>query len=398
MIIPEIFLLQNYTYPLPKEKIAKYPLPQRDNSKLLHYKNGNISEKKFSELPNLLPANSLMIFNNSKVIPARLLLRTETGASLEVFCLAPETPSEYTSALQSTQETVWQVMIRNKRRWKQEKQVLTLPDGRKINLFRLGENKVKFTWNFPATFGEILEKIGKTPIPPYLKREAEAKDKETYQTIYAQTPGSVAAPTAGLHFTQKVLQKLTEKSIKFAETTLHVGAGTFKPVQSEDIRKHKIHAEPVSFSRKTLEKLIDALQNNQNITAVGTTSVRSTESLFFLAHLLKEQKTKADFFVPQNFPYTFGKYFSPADALEFLLEKTSSEPLTFTTALFIRPGYRFHFIDAMVTNFHQPQSSLLLLIASFIGKDWKRVYSYALENDFRFLSYGDASLLWRNNG
>ncbi len=396
-MIPPEYLLENYIYPLPEEKIAKYPLPRRDASKLLVYKNGKISEKRFFELPDLLGENTLMVFNNSKVIPARLLLKTPTGASIEVFCLSPYAPANYLENLQATKETAWKTMIRNKRRWKQEKQILTLPGNKTVELILEKENIVRFRWDFPGTFGEILEEAGSVPIPPYLKREAEEQDKETYQTVYARTPGSVAAPTAGLHFTEKLRKKLQAKNIDFMETTLHVGAGTFKPVSTQDIREHIMHAEPVSVSRKNLEKLLQALRAKKDIIFVGTTSVRSVESLYFLALLLRKYGKNFDYTVPQNAPYTLSYDLTPTEALELLLEETSEKVLTFSTALFIYPGYSFLFADALITNFHQPSSSLLLLVASLIGEDWKKVYHYALEKDFRFLSYGDSSLLWKAN-
>lgn len=400
--------IADFSYELPDDKIAKYPLPQRDASKLLVYKNGNVSESRFSELPELLPADSLLIFNNTRVIHARLLFQKSTGAHIEIFCLSPHFPQEYVLNFQQTTSCEWVCMIGNAKRWKNEELMLTLDSKYgKIALCatRLSETGqeqiVRFSWNNDKfSFSELLEIAGKLPIPPYLNRAAESQDDETYQTVYSKIEGSVAAPTAGLHFTDDVMHNLHAKNIITDEVTLHVGAGTFKPVKSETIGHHEMHTEFISVSKTTIQRLLSA---QGKIVAVGTTSVRTIESLYFIGCQLENElhTTTKQFLVNQWEPYHDDLLnITPQKALTNILrylEATDSDTLYAHTQIMIVPNYRFQFVDALVTNFHQPQSTLLLLIAAFVGEDWRTIYSYALQHNFRFLSYGDSSLLWRRD-
>lgn len=403
---PKHIHISEFNYPLPDERIAKFPLAIRDQSKLLLYRHGEVSEDVFTSLPSYLPANSLMIFNNTKVIQARLHFRKETGALIEVFCLEPIQPNDYVLNFQQTEHAVWLCMIGNLKKWKEgslkremiiKGKALTLTANR-------GEcygtsHWVDFHWNNPeVTFADILEVFGELPIPPYLNRDTEESDKETYQTIYSKIKGSVAAPTAGLHFTPRVMEALNEKGIELEELTLHVGAGTFKPVKSKEIEGHEMHTEYISVSRTTLNKLI---AHNGSAIAVGTTSVRTLESLYHIGITLlrNPEATEADLHVNQWQPYELSDEtaITPAvDALQAIadyLEKHKMETLHTSTQIIIAPGYTYRIVKAMVTNFHQPQSTLLLLVSAFVQGDWHKIYEYALTHDFRFLSYGDSSLL-----
>lgn len=399
--------ISDFNYVLPDEKIAKYPLDKRDKSKLLLYKNGAISSSVFSSLPEFLPSNSLMIFNNTRVIHARLLFWKKTGAQIEVFCLSPAEPSDYALNFQQREHCSWHCMIGNAKRWKDEVlQLKIFHEERMITLraekkdLQAKEVTVEFSWDDPfVTFSELLEKAGKLPIPPYLNRQAEMSDDETYQTVYSHVEGSVAAPTAGLHFTEEVMEALHRKEIKTDEVTLHVGAGTFKPIKSEIIGGHEMHTEFLSVPRKVI---VDLYENENPLIMVGTTSLRTVESLYYIGKKLQfnPDPKPHELTVSQWEPYyeEENKKIPAKEALKNILDyldRRQIDQLISTTQIIIVPGYTFHFVDGLVTNFHQPQSTLLLLISAFVGDDWKNIYTHALTHDFRFLSYGDSSLLWR---
>ena len=399
--IQEIAIAE-YDYPLPDERIAKYPLAERDTSKLLIYNKGVVCEERFSNLPQFVPQNSLMVFNNTKVIQARLRFRKETGALIEVFCLEPEQPCDYQQIFLETKECVWQCLVGNSNRWKGGvlSQCVTVA-GKEVTLSveRVGGpaavNHVRFTWDGGCSFAELLEATGELPIPPYLNRATEESDTRTYQTVYSKVKGSVAAPTAGLHFTPAVLEALTAAGVEREEVTLHVGAGTFKPVKSELIADHEMHEEYIEVSKALLEKLIAA---GGIAVAVGTTSVRTLESLYFLGELVAENPaiTQDELHVGQWTPYNREHSLSTVEALEALvtwLERNGLDRVHSHTQIMIAPGYTFRIVKAIVTNFHQPKSTLLLLVSAFVKGEWRKIYDYALANGFRFLSYGDSSLL-----
>lgn len=398
--------ITDYDYTLPDEYIARYPLEKRDDSRLLLYDGKNISETVFHELPRFLPADTLMVFNDTRVIHARLLFRKDTGAHIEVFCLSPENPADYAVNFARHESCSWRCMVGNAKRWKEgvlsmqiesETGAVTLMAEKKTSFGN--EVEVKFSWNDPSlTFSDVLEKAGKLPIPPYLNRPAEERDNETYQTVYSRVEGSVAAPTAGLHFTDEVMDGLYRRGIRMKEVTLHVGAGTFRPVKTETVGSHEMHTEFISVSRDTLQALYD---NHNPLVVVGTTSMRTVESLYYIGRRLA-QKTETrshELAVSQWEPYVGeAEEIHPRQALENILrymDDHQTDRLFSETQIMIAPGYRFHFADGLVTNFHQPQSTLLLLIAAFVGNDWRSIYNYALDHRFRFLSYGDSSLLWR---
>lgn len=403
---PRHIRISEFNYPLPDERIAKFPLPVRDQSKLLLYRHGEVSEDVFTSLPDYLPADSLMIFNNTKVIQARLHFHKETGALIEVFCLEPIRPNDYALNFQQTEHAAWLCMIGNLKKWKEgvlkremvvKGKPLTLTAER--GACHGTSHWVDFRWNNPEiTFADILEVFGELPIPPYLNRETQESDKETYQTVYSKIKGSVAAPTAGLHFTPRVLDALRKKGVELEELTLHVGAGTFKPVKSEEIEGHEMHTEYISVSRNTLEKLI---AHEGKAVAVGTTSVRTLESLYHIGVTLlnSPDATEEELHVKQWQPYELTPEMasvSPVDALQAIvayLNRHNMETLPTSTQIIIAPGYEYKIVKAIVTNFHQPQSTLLLLVSAFLRGDWRKIYDYALAHDFRFLSYGDSSLL-----
>lgn len=394
--------IAEYDYPLPDERIARYPLEQRDCSKLLLYKSGNVGEDVFFNLPSYIPSGSLMVFNNTKVIQARMRFRKETGAQIEVFCLEPDEPADYQQIFQETESCVWQCLVGNSNRWKSGELSQTITVAGKQVLLKVERvscaaavNRVRFSWNGGVSFAELLEAAGELPIPPYLNRRTEENDKKTYQTVYSKVQGSVAAPTAGLHFTPAVLGKLAEHGVECCEVTLHVGAGTFKPVKSELIADHAMHEEYIEVKRELVAKLVDA---GGSAVAVGTTSVRTLESLYFLGEMVAENPeiSPEELHVGQWAPYERVHELSTADAMQALLDwldKNGACKLHAHTQIMIAPGYRFRVVKAIVTNFHQPKSTLLLLVSAFIGGNWRKVYDYALENGFRFLSYGDSSLL-----
>ena len=388
--------ISDYNYELPDERIAKFPLEKRDSSKLLTYISGNVSTNVFRSLPDILPANSCLVFNNTRVIQARLEFFKSTGSRIEIFCLEPQEPSSYELSLSSTQSCVWKCMIGNLKKWKGEvlkKEVGA--DNLVLEAERLETNGntsyIKFSWNNGVSFAEVLDLLGELPIPPYLNRKTQESDKTTYQTVYSKVKGSVAAPTAGLHFTPEVISALHDKGIKTMELTLHVGAGTFQPVKAEEIGGHAMHAEKVEVSKEFIKNLIE---NLGNVVAVGTTSVRTLESLYYLGVQLHDGDTSL--LVNQWEPYESEKVLSAREALEAILnymEKTQSNILYATTQIMIVPGYKFNIVNVLITNFHQPKSTLLLLLAAFVGEKWRELYEYALNNDYRFLSYGDSSVL-----
>lgn len=400
-MIPNIHI-EDYNYLLPEERIAKYPLPERDSSKLLLYHNGSVSEKIFHDLPSLLPNDSIIVFNDTKVVPARMLFKKGSGAHIEIFCLEPLIPADYNSCFSSTDTCVWKCVVGNLKRWKNDILCYLCTDDNPLNKMELkaellsrGERacEVRFTWKGGEAFSNVLEYCGQMPIPPYLNRNTESIDKERYQTIYAQIRGSVAAPTAGLHFTKSVLEGIKARGINSETICLHVGAGTFLPVKSSLIAEHSMHREPFSVSKDFLHKL---RFGGKTIIAVGTTSVRSLESLYYIGVDCLEKGRPED--VEQWAPYIRDYPYSLNEALDGIiayLQKNNLEELKTHTRIIIVPGFKFRVVDMMITNFHQPESTLLLLISAFVDGDWKKIYNYALGHDFRFLSYGDSSLLYK---
>ena len=457
----EEILIEDYNYPLPDERIAKYPLSERDQSKLLIYRDGQVSEDTFCRVGEYLPADALLIYNNTRVIQARLVFHKKVvseyrgsteqahsasehseplnseatlGARIEIFCLEPLQPHDYQLSLGSTDGCTWKCMIGNAKKWKSGVLSLpvTLPSGKRVTLFaEKGEQTgntfaVHFSWSPTAqrsnsvavqqcnglniSFAEILDAVGELPIPPYLNRKTEESDKTTYQTVYSRIKGSVAAPTAGLHFTDSVLNGLRQKGIQTAEVTLHVGAGTFQPVKVADANQHTMHTEIIAVPRETIETII---ANLGHVVAVGTTSMRTLESLYFLgAQLYTLHHTHpstsslegwsggSTLSVSQFEPYEREYTLTTREALQAIVEyldTTNQNILHAETQIMIKPGYQFHVVDQLITNFHQPKSTLLLLVSAFVDGDWHTIYDYALAHDFRFLSYGDSSILFRRN-
>ena len=442
----EEILIEDYNYPLPDERIAKYPLAKRDTSKLLVYRDGQVSEDVFVHVGEYLSSSSLLIYNNTRVIQARLefhkkslgvtseLAQSATeplnseasrGARIEIFCLEPLQPNDHQLALSSTEGCTWKCMIGNAKKWKVGALSLpvTLASGQEVTLFaekgkQTGNTfEVRFLWtsncltgvaDLNISFAEILDAVGELPIPPYLNRKTEESDKTTYQTVYSRIKGSVAAPTAGLHFTDEVLDGLRAKGVQTAEVTLHVGAGTFQPVKVANANEHTMHTEVIAVTRETIQTLRDHVGD---IVAVGTTSMRTLESLYFIGEQLSTSKTPKTaaqqrfehlelLRVAQFAPYTREYTLSTRDALQALvdyLDATGQDVLHAETQIMIKPGYQFRVVDKLITNFHQPKSTLLLLVSAFVGGDWHTIYDYALANDFRFLSYGDSSILTRSH-
>ena len=395
--------IKDYNYELPDSRIAKYPLEERDQSKLLEFRDSCITEHIFRDLPGLLPDNAIMVFNDTKVVPARLHFRRESGASIEVFCLEPHLPVEYNVNFASTGQCEWRCIVGNVKKWKGDVLRLDNPDGdESVSLMNLraelverqGETSiVRFLWDNGAAFSAVLEACGRIPIPPYLNRDTESIDSERYQTLYAKYRGSVAAPTAGLHFTDAVLEAIRSRGIDTETVCLHVGAGTFLPVKSDNVAEHRMHREPFSVSLDFLMKL---RHGGHQVIAVGTTSVRTLESLYYVGVGIIEEGEAKD--VDQWAPYSREYDYSLEESLDAIIDylKARGETsLRVGTRIIIVPGFRFRVVDVLVTNFHQPQSTLLLLISAFIGGEWKPVYEYALAHSFRFLSYGDSSLLFR---
>jgi S-adenosylmethionine:tRNA ribosyltransferase-isomerase len=400
---PTSIRVEDFRYDLPESRIARYPLFDRSSSKLLLYKGGGITQDQFSHLPDHLPDGSWLVFNNTKVIQARLRFNKESGARIEIFCLEPTDPADYEQSFQAEASATWHCLVGNMKKWKKGPVFLTTQiAGAEIRLEANLKEKtrdgfmVRFSWHPPGvTFGEIIEHVGSTPIPPYLKRDAEESDRERYQTIYSLNKGSVAAPTAGLHFTGGMIHRLEQMKISMAHITLHVGAGTFVPVKEQDARNHSMHSEQVMVSRSFLEQW---LSRTHGAVAVGTTTTRSLESLYWLGIKMMVQGSPDPSSLtivqwdndklPQDIPLS--------ESIESLIGFCKShrlDHLHFSTQMMIVPGYRFRTIDGLVTNFHMPGSTLLLLIAAWIGQDWKKVYDFALKENFRFLSYGDSSLL-----
>ena len=448
----EEILIEDYNYPLPDERIAKYTLAKRDTSKLLVYRDGQVSEDMFARVGEYLPTHSLLIYNNTRVIQARLEFyknavqefrssgvtseqaqgatnpstplnkEVTRGARIEIFCLEPLSPHDYQLALGATDGCTWKCMIGNAKKWKSGALSLTttLSSGQEVTLFaEKGEQTgntfaVRFWWNTPAfnlspltsnqniSFAEILDAVGELPIPPYLNRKTEESDKTTYQTVYSRIKGSVAAPTAGLHFTDEVLDGLRTKGVQMAEVTLHVGAGTFQPVKVANANDHTMHTEIIAVPRATIQTLI---ANLGHVVAVGTTSMRTLESLYFLGAQLYTLCSTPDtphaaLSVAQFEPYEREYTLTTQQALQSIvdyLDSTNQDVLHAETQIMIKPGYQFHVVDQLITNFHQPKSTLLLLVSAFVGGDWHTIYDYALAHDFRFLSYGDSSILFRRN-
>lgn len=402
---PRHIRISDYNYPLPDERIAKFPIAQRDHSKLLVYDKGKVGEDVFLHLPEYLPKGSLMVFNNTKVIQARMHFRKDTGALIEVFLLEPAEPADYELMFQTTGRCSWYCLVGNLKKWK---------DGTLNRQFSIREkeyiikatrgpihgtsHRIDFEWTGDVSFAEVIDAMGELPIPPYLNRETQESDKTTYQTVYSKIKGSVAAPTAGLHFTPEVLADIDAHGIEREELTLHVGAGTFKPVKSEEIEGHQMHTEFISVRRDTIEKLI---RHNGCAIAVGTTSVRTLESLYYMG--LKVMKTpdliECQLHVAQWEPYdeinkkTIVNSIDSLRALADWMDRQHLDVLHSSTQIIIAPGYDYRIVKMLVTNFHQPQSTLLLLVSAFVKGDWHKIYDYALAHDFRFLSYGDSSLL-----
>ena len=408
-MVNEPLYIADYNYPLPDERIAKYPLAERDHSKLLVYRNGNVSEDHFYNVGDHIAPHSLLIYNNTRVIQARLEFHKPTGARVEVFCLEPLEPHDYQLSLSSTAGCTWKCMVGNAKKWhtgdalelkiKNEKLKIAL---RAYKEAQMGNTfAVRFEWDGDdISFAEILDAAGELPIPPYLNRKTEASDLKTYQTVYSRIKGSVAAPTAGLHFTEKVLNDLRNRGIETDEVTLHVGAGTFLPVKTADANEHTMHTEIIAVPKAAIGHIIAKLGK---IVAVGTTSMRTLESLYFIGCQLRntdksEYRHVDSIHVSQFEPYEKEYTLSAQEALAAILdylEATGQTTLHADTQIMIKPGYTFHVVDQLITNFHQPQSTLLLLVSAFVGGDWHTIYDYALSHDFRFLSYGDSSILTR---
>ncbi|WP_350456046.1 S-adenosylmethionine:tRNA ribosyltransferase-isomerase [Macellibacteroides fermentans] len=395
--------IEEFNYPLPDERIAKFPLTKRDESKLLVYRNGKIDEAVFKQLSDYLPQGSMLVYNNTRVIQARMLFQKETGAQIEVFCLEPVIPHDYALVFQQTETCSWLCLVGNLKKWKEGALHKTIRmDDKEVVLSAeriktIGDSHlVRFSWNNPqVTFAELLDAAGILPIPPYLHRETRESDLQTYQTVYSKIKGSVAAPTAGLHFTPEVLAGLDAKGFTREEVTLHVGAGTFKPVKSEVIGDHEMHTEFISVRRSAIENI---RTNLGRIIAVGTTSVRTLESLYYMGRTLvnNPDATSEELVVTQWTPYHDTEEVTTHEALTALLDyldRNQTDRLLSATQIMIAPGYEFKIVKGIITNFHQPKSTLLLLISAFVNGNWKSIYNYALDNDFRFLSYGDSSLL-----
>jgi S-adenosylmethionine:tRNA ribosyltransferase-isomerase len=398
--------LSDYDYELPEDRIAKHPLPQRDQSKLLVYRPNRITDQSFYQLPDWLPQNCCLCFNNTQVIPARLYFRKPTteqsaGALIEILLLHPVAPSTVISqAMSTTKSVLWECMIGNLRRWKANqvlKQTVKINDQKvvlEVRLLDRQQKHVQLSWDAEVSFAEVVEAAGKVPLPPYLHRESTEEDRQRYQTVYSKARGAVAAPTAGLHFTDEVLDQLQQKGILFNELTLHVGAGTFQPIKEEQVEKHAMHSEQMVIQRENIERLLDP---NRPVIAVGTTSMRTLESLYWYGVMLTS-KPDAVFSIPKLYPYKRRTNSLPTqveamDAILRQMDHLNIETLVGETEIFIFPSYEFRMCQGLITNFHLPKSTLILLIAAFVGEQWRSIYQHALAHDYRFLSYGDSSLL-----
>jgi S-adenosylmethionine:tRNA ribosyltransferase-isomerase len=396
--VDQNFNIEDFSYPLTQDRIAKYPLAERSKSKLLLWKKGSISHKIFENVPALLPSGSLMVFNDTKVIAARLLFHKPSGAKIEIFLLHPEQPTrDIATAMSLKDSAVWHCMIGNKKKWKND--VLTQRHGKDsitVSYHDRDQNLIKFEWPSDNTFADVINSIGATPLPPYLNRKAESEDTHRYQTVYSKNDGAVAAPTAGLHFTPSILDQIKSNGVELEYLTLHVSAGTFKPVEATDYRDHDMHTEQIVVSKKSIENL---LENHGNLIAVGTTSLRILESLYWYGIILKTNEN-APFFINKDLPGSFEEVLTItyAEALQQILSmmyQNQLEELHGETEIFIYPGYRIRSASGLFTNFHLPKSTLLLLVSAFTNQDWKKIYQEAIDNDYRFLSYGDSSLLLR---
>ncbi|MCC8095925.1 MAG: S-adenosylmethionine:tRNA ribosyltransferase-isomerase [Tannerellaceae bacterium] len=396
--------IEEYNYSLPDERIAKFPLSQRDESRLLIYRNGKIEESIFKDILHHLPEKALVVFNNTRVIQARLLFRKETGAQIEIFCLEPVAPHDYALIFQQTERCTWNCLVGNLKKWKEGPLTRTVEIDQTSVMLKAEKkescgdsHRIEFTWDYPEyTFADLLEAAGELPIPPYLHRDTEESDLETYQTVYSKIKGSVAAPTAGLHFTPEVLTALDDRGFLREEVTLHVGAGTFRPVKSETIAGHEMHTEFISVEKQTIRNI---RENIGQIIAVGTTSVRTLESLYYIGVILSREPAipsealKVSQWIPYDPDYNSLPVEEALWQIENYLERNRADRLVTSTQIMIAPGYQFKIVNGIITNFHQPKSTLLLLISAFVKGNWKTIYDYALANDFRFLSYGDSSLL-----
>lgn len=403
MNIPQIDL-KEYEYTLPEERIARFPLEKRDSSKLLHFKNQVIAHQRFSDIPNLLPEDSLLVYNNTKVIPARLIFQRETGARIEIFLLQPIAPTTVIPEIMLAKHPViWETMIGNLKKWKDGEilQGRIIYQNQEIilsaKLINRDRREVEFSWDQEQiAFVDVVEASGEVPLPPYLNRKPVAEDRDRYQTVYSQKEGAVAAPTAGLHFTNEVLEKLRKKGVKTEEVTLHVSAGTFQPIKSKNITEHPMHSEQIHVDRHTIRNL---LQHQGKIVAVGTTSIRTLESLYWYGVKLL-RKDGEEFNIPKLYPYIESsihpQYKESFQAILDHMEAKGMDTLVGSTEIFIFPGYQFQVVNGLITNFHQPGSTLILLIASILGNRWREIYEEALNSGYRFLSYGDSSLLWIN--
>lgn len=401
----ESLRIESFDYDLPDERIARYPLDPRDSSKLLIYDQGNIQHQKFSDLTGNLPENTLLVFNDTKVIPARAYFQKETGATIEILLLHPELPTRIINdAMLVRDSCVWECMIGNKKRFKISDTLTTtlVVKGISVKLQVVYDdyekNHVKFWWDQDIPFLDIVQALGEIPLPPYLKRDTEEKDKQTYQTVYARQNGAVAAPTAGLHFTDNVFKALSDKGIRRSFLTLHVGAGTFQPIKASSVTQHKMHAEQVVYSRELINEL---LKNTESIVPVGTTSLRSLESLYWYGVKLFRAETTL-FNIEKLYPYPFAPDELPSAeeslrAIIAYMDAKNLDEIVGETEIFIFPGYKFRLCKGLVTNYHQPGSTLILLVAALVGEDWKKIYKEAMDRDYRFLSYGDSSLLWKND-
>jgi len=396
--MPRQINVSEYTYDLPDERIAKFPLEDRSASKLLFYNKGTIEHLRFSSIPGLLPENTSLYFNNTKVIPARLAFQKSSGALIEIFLLQPVLPSPVISvAMEARSPVVWKCMIGNAKRWKEgvlERNIELEGATVKVEVKRLGADEVQLSWDkSTARFVDVVDAIGKTPLPPYLHREAIKNDKKTYQTVYSEKDGAVAAPTAGLHFTYEIIQQLRDKEVTTNFLTLHVSAGTFQPIKTATAQEHVMHSEQIIIKRENLEQLLEPGRFN---VAVGTTSMRTLESTYWYGVMLKQDQDAA-FEIPKLFPYEQSAAIpSMSESMQVVLNKMDKlgvDELVGTTEIFIFPGYQFRVVNGLITNFHQPNSTLILLVAAFVGDDWRKVYGEALASDYRFLSYGDSSLL-----
>ncbi|WMN06949.1 S-adenosylmethionine:tRNA ribosyltransferase-isomerase [Marivirga arenosa] len=393
--------LSKFKYDLPDDRIAKFPLEKRDHSQLLHYLNGKITHQHFYNITELLPKNSSLIFNNTKVIPARIHFKKQSGANVEIFLLSPVEPTpEVAQAMLVKGKCVWHCMIGNRKRWKEKDQLERFFETKNgkvkvtASYYNHEENFIQFKWdNDTIPFVEIVEMMGSTPLPPYLNRSATEEDKPRYQTVYSKNEGAVAAPTAGLHFTDEILSQI-QKSHNIHELTLHVGAGTFQPIKTDNVIEHDMHCEQIQMEKSTIEFLAST---EDQIIAVGTTSIRTLESAYWYGiQLIKE--SKKEFNIKKLYPYEIGFDHLPSRKESFRailnhMEEENIESIHGDTEIFIFPGYEFQVVNGLITNFHQPESTLILLISAFIGDDWKKVYDAALDHDYRFLSYGDSSLL-----